>query len=52
MANVLADTVLPQWRNDVLVRRMAIVNGQGHVHGEDYDLARQFGLTDAPWERP
>ena len=52
MANVIADTVLPRWRNDVLVRRLAIINGHGHVHGQDYDLTRQFNLTDAPWERP
>jgi hypothetical protein len=50
IANVVADTVLPQYREDVRSRRMTIVNGRGRVHGDNYDLERQFGLTDQPWE--
>lgn len=50
IANVVADTSLPQWREKVRVRKMAIVNGHGTVHGTRYDLARKFGLTDQPWE--
>jgi hypothetical protein len=50
VANVVADTVLPRWREDVRRRRMTIVNGTGVVHGTRFDLGRQFGLTDQPWE--
>ncbi len=50
IANVLADTVNPRWRNNVLRRRMTIAAGRGKVHGHDFDLAREFGLGDAPWE--
>jgi len=49
VANVVADTVNPRWREDVRRRRMAIVNGSGIVHGTSFDLGRQFGLTDVPW---
>ena len=50
IANVVADTVNPRWSEDVRRRRMMIVNGTGVVHGTPMDLARQFGLTDQPWE--
>jgi len=50
IANVVADTVLPRWRENVRHRRMTIVNGRGRVHGRIFDLERDFGLTDQPWE--
>jgi hypothetical protein len=50
IANVVADTVDPRWRENVRRRRMTIVEGRGRVHGHDFDLEREFGLTDQPWE--
>lgn len=50
IANVVADTVLPRWRENVRRRRMTIVEGRGRVHGRDFDLEREFGLTDQAWE--
>ncbi len=50
IAGVVADTVKPQYREGVRRRRMTIVNGTGVVHGTRFDLERQFGLTDRPWE--
>jgi hypothetical protein len=50
VANVVADTAHPRWREDVRRRRMTIVNGTGVVHRTPFDLGRQFGLTDAPWD--
>jgi hypothetical protein len=50
ITNVIAETIGPRWRQDVLRRRMTIVDGQGTVHGHRFDLARDFGLTDRPWE--
>ncbi|OUL28941.1 hypothetical protein BV378_07000 [Nostoc sp. RF31YmG] len=50
VANVIADTSLPKYREKVRVRKMTIVNGFGTVHGTQYDLARDFGLTDQPWQ--
>ncbi len=49
IANLVADTSSPRWREDVRRRRMTIVNGTGVVHGTHFDLGRQFGLTDQPW---
>jgi hypothetical protein len=51
IAGVVADTVDPQWRNDVLGRRMMIVNGQGARGGRVWDLGREFGLSDQPFAR-
>src|SRR5262249_20645446 len=45
IANVVADTALPRWRENVRRRKMTIVNGTGRVHGRDWDLERDFGLT-------
>ena len=50
IASVIAETIGPQWRQDVLRRRMTIVDGQGTVHGHRFDLAHDFGLTDKPLE--
>lgn len=48
VAEVLGDTVRPQFRAGVVARRLAIVDGRGRVHGHDFDLAREFDLSDAP----
>ncbi|XHX78704.1 MAG: DUF2272 domain-containing protein [Stenomitos frigidus ULC029] len=50
IANVVADTSLPKWREDVRKRKLTIVNGVGTVHGRAFDLTRNFGLTDQPWQ--
>jgi hypothetical protein len=49
IANGIADTVKPQYKRKVLQRRMTIVQGHGTVHGEYYDLERDFGLKDDLW---
>ncbi|MBV9359724.1 MAG: hypothetical protein JO023_29790 [Chloroflexi bacterium] len=48
IANMIADISLPRWRNDVRTRKLWFVRGQGRVHGDYYDLARDFGVTDNP----
>lgn len=48
IANFIADLSLPRWRNDVRVRKLWFVRGRGKVHGDDYDLAKDFGVTDGP----
>jgi hypothetical protein len=50
IANVVADTVRPEYREYVRRRRMTIVTGRGLVHRRQFDLERDFGLTDQPWE--
>lgn len=49
IANLVADTVLQRFREDVRRRKMTIVRGTGTVHGTQFDLGRQFGLTDQAW---
>jgi hypothetical protein len=34
------------WQDDVRSRHLCILNDGGIVHGFDYDLGKQFGLTD------
>ena len=34
-------------RGGVLSRKLCIINGKGEVEGRTYDLAREFGLSDA-----
>lgn len=34
----------PEWRQDVLSRKMAIAEGKGVVHGKPYDLAADYGI--------
>ncbi len=50
IANVVADTSSPRWREDVRKRKMTIVTGVGHVHGRNFNLERDFGLADQPWQ--
>lgn len=35
----------PRWADDVRIRKLCIAEGHGRVHGIDYDLEAQFGLT-------
>jgi hypothetical protein len=49
IANRIADSSNPRWREDVRSRKLAIANGMGVVHGMHYDLAAQFGLTLSDW---
>ena len=39
IAQVVADSIAGQFKNDVLRRKMCIPNGSGTVHGDSYDLA-------------
>lgn len=49
IANRIADTANPQWREDVRTRKLTVANGTGTVHGVHYDLAGQYALTLAPF---
>jgi hypothetical protein len=51
IAKEVADASNPRWRDDVLSRKMTIVNGGGTVHGKKYDLAKQYGLSDRKIKR-
>jgi LAS superfamily LD-carboxypeptidase LdcB len=50
IANVVGDVALERWREKVRDRKMMIVRGRGRVHGHEFDLARDFGLTDGAWD--
>jgi len=50
VADRIADSAAPRWREDVRTRKMAIAGGIGIVHGLHYDLEAQFGITLAPWQ--
>jgi hypothetical protein len=50
IADVIADTSSERWREKVRARKHTIVNGRGTVHGQQWDLERQYGLTDRPWQ--
>jgi hypothetical protein len=45
IANLRADASLPQWREDVRQRKLAIAEGNGVVHGRAYDLDQDYGLA-------
>ena len=45
IAQVVADTIDGQFKDDVLERKMCIAKGNGTVHGSGYDLAG-WGLAD------
>jgi peptidoglycan hydrolase-like protein with peptidoglycan-binding domain len=47
IANVIANGSLPQFRQDVLSRKLAIATGAGSVHGGTFVL-RNWGLADLP----
>jgi GH25 family lysozyme M1 (1,4-beta-N-acetylmuramidase) len=48
IANFIADISLPQWREQVRVRKLWFVSGRGKVHGTLYDIKKDFGVTDGP----
>lgn len=47
MAHAVADSANPQWRDDVLSRKLTCALGRGTVHGRAYDLEQDFGLSYA-----
>ncbi len=49
IAQYRAQEASPQWRADVLARKLCIVRGQGYVHGRFWNLEKSFGLKDDPW---
>ena len=48
IANMIADVSSEKWREQVRVRKLWFVKGSGEVHGRFWDLAKDFGVTDAP----
>jgi hypothetical protein len=48
IANMIADVSLPQFREMARVRKLWFVRGTGIVHKRHFDLAKDFGVTDAP----
>lgn len=43
--------VKSKFYNDYLMRKLAIINGRGVVHGTLFELDRDYGLSDDPcWE--
>ena len=49
IANAVADTALPAFREDVRSRKLTIATGRGAVHGASYDLSN-WGLGEFPVE--
>lgn len=45
VANRRAAASNPAWVNDVRIRKLTIANGQGVVHGRNYDLEAQYGIS-------
>ena len=43
-----SDVSKAQWRNDVLIRKMTIAEGEGTVHGKKYDLEKEFVIRLMP----
>lgn len=44
IANLRAEAAGKRWVEDVRARKLCIANGQGAVHGIDYNLEEQFGI--------
>jgi hypothetical protein len=49
IAHRRAAAAKPRFVEDVRRRKLAIAEGRGTVHGIDYDLERDFGLTLKPF---
>lgn len=47
IANMIADVSDERWRKKVRARKLWFVKGSGTVHGKSWDLAKDFGVTDA-----
>jgi peptidoglycan hydrolase-like protein with peptidoglycan-binding domain len=45
VANAVATASLPQWREDVHIRKLTVATGKGTVHGHNYTLDG-WGLSD------
>ena len=45
VANRRADAAKPEWVEDVRARKLCCANGVGVVHGIEYDLENQFGIS-------
>lgn len=48
IANAVADTSTSN-TEDIRARKIAIVNGEGNVHGSIFDLDKNYGLSDSYW---
>jgi hypothetical protein len=48
VAQRVADRANSRWKADVLQRKLTIANGQGTVHGRNYQLGEQYGITLDP----
>ncbi len=49
IANRRAEAALPQFVEDVRVRKLTIANGEGTVHNIPYNLEEQFGIALQPF---
>jgi hypothetical protein len=52
VANRRADAAKPKWAEDVRARKLCCANGSGIVHGKEYDLDNQFGISLKPIRWP
>ena len=48
VANRRADAAKPEWAEDVRARKLCCADGSGVVHGIEYDLENQFGISLKP----
>jgi hypothetical protein len=48
VANRRADAAKSEWAEDVRTRKLCCANGGGIVHGIEYDLENQFGISLKP----
>lgn len=49
IANRRAEAANSRWVEDVRTRKLCIANGEGSVHGRQYDLEAQYGLRLTPY---
>ena len=45
VAHYRAEAALPQWREDVRLRKACIALGSGKVHGQRFDIEKEFGIS-------
>ncbi|MBL8799844.1 MAG: hypothetical protein JNM56_38535 [Planctomycetia bacterium] len=50
LADLLADTSPDRYQEEVRARRRTIALGVGTIHGRAFNLPRDFGMTDFPFE--
>jgi hypothetical protein len=46
IANMIADVSSREWRERVRLRKLWFVRGKGKIHGRDYDIKKNFGITN------